>query len=151
MTTARTHEAAAHASMLADEGYGAFHPVRSGAFGARLPTGRPDDRWLRRRVPPHSKHDSSPGPNLRRAPRGLPRHPSPGSRTSWRTSPMTSIDTSCRTSSRDWPDAAGLTVFWGTTGCSLRMTIPGRNPLSAGRIFPPGPPRWMGLVDVTVG
>jgi hypothetical protein len=45
----------------------------------------------------------------------------------------------------------GLTVFWGTTGCSLRVAIPGRGPLSIGWIFPPGPPRWMGLTDVTLG
>ena len=45
----------------------------------------------------------------------------------------------------------GLTVFWGTTGCSLRVAVPGRGPLSIGWIFPPGPPRWMGLTDVTLG
>jgi hypothetical protein len=45
----------------------------------------------------------------------------------------------------------GLTVFWGTTGCSLRVAVPGRSPLSIGWIFPPGPPRWMGLTDVTLG
>ena len=44
-----------------------------------------------------------------------------------------------------------LTVFWGTTGCSLRVTIPGRSPLSVGWLFPPGPQRWMGLTDVTLG
>jgi hypothetical protein len=44
-----------------------------------------------------------------------------------------------------------LTVFWGTTGCSLRIAIPGRNPLSVGWLFPPGPQRWMGLTDVTLG
>lgn len=36
-----------------------------------------------------------------------------------------------------------LTVFWGTTGCSLRVAIPGRSPLSVGWMFPPGPQRWM--------
>ncbi len=46
---------------------------------------------------------------------------------------------------------AGLTVFWGTTGCSLRVPVPDRTPLSIGWIFPPGPPRWMGLTDVTLG
>lgn len=47
---------------------------------------------------------------------------------------------------------AGLTVFWGTTGCSLRVAVPDRSPpLSIGWIFPPGPPRWMGLRDVTLG
>lgn len=45
----------------------------------------------------------------------------------------------------------GLTVFWGTTGCSLRVAVPGRGPLSIGWVFPPGPPRWMGLTDVTLG
>jgi hypothetical protein len=45
----------------------------------------------------------------------------------------------------------GLNVFWGTTGCSLRVALPGRGPLSIGWIFPPGPPRWMGLTDVTLG
>jgi hypothetical protein len=45
----------------------------------------------------------------------------------------------------------GLTVFWGTTGCSLRVTIPGRSPLSIGWVFPPGPSRWMGLSDLTLG
>lgn len=44
-----------------------------------------------------------------------------------------------------------LTVFWGTTGCSLRVAIPGRSPLSDGWLFPPGPQRWMGLTDVTLG
>jgi hypothetical protein len=42
-------------------------------------------------------------------------------------------------------------VFWGTTGCSLRVAIPNRSPLSVGWVFPPGPPRWMGLTDVTLG
>jgi hypothetical protein len=45
----------------------------------------------------------------------------------------------------------GLTVYWGTTGCSLRVPITNRNPLSVGWIFPPGPGRWMGLTDVTLG
>jgi hypothetical protein len=45
----------------------------------------------------------------------------------------------------------GVTVFWGTTGCSLRVPLPGRNPLSIGWVFPPGPPRWLGLTDVTLG
>lgn len=45
----------------------------------------------------------------------------------------------------------GVTVAWGTTGCSLRVAVPGRGPLSIGWIFPPGPPRWMGLTDVTLG
>jgi len=44
-----------------------------------------------------------------------------------------------------------LTVYWGTTGCSLRVAIPGRSPLSVGWMFPPGPQRWMGLTDVTLG
>jgi hypothetical protein len=45
----------------------------------------------------------------------------------------------------------GLTVFWGTSGCSLRVAIPNRSPLSIGWLFPPGPARWMGLTDVTLG
>jgi hypothetical protein len=45
----------------------------------------------------------------------------------------------------------GLTVFWGTTGCSLRVAVPNRGPLSIGWVFPPGPPRWMGLTDLTLG
>ncbi len=45
----------------------------------------------------------------------------------------------------------GLTVFWGTTGCSLRVAIRGHAPLSVGWVFPPGTPRWMGLTDVTLG
>lgn len=44
-----------------------------------------------------------------------------------------------------------LTVFWGTTGCSLRVALPSRSPLSIGWLFPPGPQRWMGLTDVTLG
>lgn len=45
----------------------------------------------------------------------------------------------------------GLTVFWGTTGCSLRVAVPNRSPLSVGWVFPPGSLRWMGLTDVTLG
>jgi hypothetical protein len=45
----------------------------------------------------------------------------------------------------------GLRIFWGTTGCSLRVAVPGRGPLSVGWIFPPGIPRWMGLTDLTLG
>ena len=45
----------------------------------------------------------------------------------------------------------GLTIYWGTTGCSLRVPLSNRAPLSIGWIFPPGPPRWMGLKDVTLG
>jgi hypothetical protein len=48
-------------------------------------------------------------------------------------------------------DLDGLTVFWGTTGCSLRVAVPDRGPLSVGWLFPPGPPRWMRLTDVTLG
>jgi hypothetical protein len=33
----------------------------------------------------------------------------------------------------------GLTVLWGTTGCSLRIAVPDRSPLSVGWAFPPGP------------
>lgn len=45
----------------------------------------------------------------------------------------------------------GLAISWGTTGCSLRVPMSNRAPLSVGWIFPPGPPRWMGLKDVTLG
>jgi hypothetical protein len=45
----------------------------------------------------------------------------------------------------------GLTIYWGTTGCSLRVPLGSRAPLSIGWLFPPGPPRWMGLKDVTLG
>lgn len=45
----------------------------------------------------------------------------------------------------------GLSIFWGTTGCSLRVAMSNRAPLSVGWLFPPGPPRWMGLKDVTLG
>lgn len=34
----------------------------------------------------------------------------------------------------------GLSVFWGTTGCSLRVAVPDRGPLSIGWIFPPATP-----------
>jgi hypothetical protein len=45
----------------------------------------------------------------------------------------------------------GMRIFWGTTGCSLRVALPGGNPLSVGWIFPPDIPRWMGLTDLTLG
>ena len=45
----------------------------------------------------------------------------------------------------------GLKIYWGTTGCSLRVAVPGRGPLSVGWIFPPETPRWMGLTDLTLG
>jgi hypothetical protein len=45
----------------------------------------------------------------------------------------------------------GLVVYWGTTGCSLRVSVPSRSQLSIGWVFPPGPPRWMGLEHVTLG
>jgi hypothetical protein len=45
----------------------------------------------------------------------------------------------------------GLRIFWGTTGCSLRVAVPSRGPLSVGWIFPPDVPRWMGLTDLTLG
>lgn len=45
----------------------------------------------------------------------------------------------------------GLTIYWGTSGCSLRVPLSNRAPLSIGWIFPPGPGRWMGLKDVTLG
>lgn len=48
-------------------------------------------------------------------------------------------------------EIAGLSIYWGTTGCSMRVAMPGRSPLSIGWAFPPGPPRWMGLTDLTLG
>lgn len=48
-------------------------------------------------------------------------------------------------------EISGFTVYWGTTGCSLRVVAPNHGPLSIGWVFPPGPPRWMGLTDVTLG
>lgn len=45
----------------------------------------------------------------------------------------------------------GMRIYWGITGCSLRVAVPGRGPLSVGWIFPPGIPRWMGLTDLTLG
>lgn len=48
-------------------------------------------------------------------------------------------------------ELATLRTALGTTGCSLRVAIPGRSPLSVGWLFPPGPQRWMGLTDVTLG
>jgi len=45
----------------------------------------------------------------------------------------------------------GLKIYWGTTGCSLRVAVPGRGLLSVGWIFPPDVPRWMGLTDLTLG
>jgi hypothetical protein len=45
----------------------------------------------------------------------------------------------------------GIRIFWGIKGCSLRVAVPGRGPLSVGWIYPPGPPSWMGLTDLTLG
>jgi len=44
-----------------------------------------------------------------------------------------------------------MTVFWGTSGCSLRVAVPHRIPVSIGWLFPPVPSRWMGLSDLTLG
>lgn len=44
-----------------------------------------------------------------------------------------------------------LTIFYGTRGISLRAMVPGRDPVSVGWLFPPGPPRWLGLTDLTLG
>jgi hypothetical protein len=48
-------------------------------------------------------------------------------------------------------DGRGLTVFWGVTGCSLRIAVSDRSPVSVSRVFPPGPPCWMGVTDLTLG
>jgi Restriction endonuclease len=48
-------------------------------------------------------------------------------------------------------DLDGMRIYWGTTGCSLRVAVPGRGPLSVGWLFPPDVPRWMGLTDLTLG
>lgn len=45
----------------------------------------------------------------------------------------------------------GLQLAWGTVGCSLRVSIPRRNPFSVGWIFPPGQTGWLGLTNVTLG
>lgn len=45
----------------------------------------------------------------------------------------------------------GMRIYWGITGCSLRVALPGNGPLSVGWIFPPDIPRWMGLTDLTLG
>ncbi len=45
----------------------------------------------------------------------------------------------------------GLTIFYGSTGISLRASVPGRDPISVGWFFPPGPPRWLGLTHLTLG
>jgi hypothetical protein len=44
-----------------------------------------------------------------------------------------------------------LTIFYGTTGISLRVAIPGGKQVSVGWFFPPGPPRWLGLTHLTLG
>lgn len=43
-----------------------------------------------------------------------------------------------------------LTIYLGTTGCSLRVSTSQRT-ISLGWIFPPGKPRWMGLTNTTLG
>ncbi|HVV76410.1 MAG TPA: hypothetical protein VHC43_10270 [Mycobacteriales bacterium] len=48
-------------------------------------------------------------------------------------------------------DIPGMTIYWGTSGCSLRVQLPGRSPLSIGWFFPPGLTGWMGLKDATFG
>src|SRR5262249_33726004 len=45
----------------------------------------------------------------------------------------------------------GPTIIWGTTGCSLRVAVPDRRPLSVGWIFPPDIPRRMRFTDLTLG
>jgi hypothetical protein len=45
----------------------------------------------------------------------------------------------------------GLNIFYGTTGISLRVTVPDHAPVSIGWFFPPGPPRWLGLTNLTLG
>jgi hypothetical protein len=45
----------------------------------------------------------------------------------------------------------GLSVYWGTSGCSFRVAIPGRNAVSLGWLFPPGQTGWLGLTDATFG
>ncbi len=45
-----------------------------------------------------------------------------------------------------------VTIYLGTTGVSLRIENPATGKLvSIGWVFPPGPPRWMGLTHVTLG
>jgi hypothetical protein len=48
--------------------------------------------------------------------------------------------------------SAGLTIQWGTVGCSIRTIARNRvAPLSIAWVNPPGRPGWSGLTDVTVG
>lgn len=44
-----------------------------------------------------------------------------------------------------------ITVYWGTSGCSLRVAVPNRNAISIGWFFPPDQPGWLGLTDTTFG
>ena len=44
-----------------------------------------------------------------------------------------------------------VTVYWGTSGCSLRVAVPNRNPISIGWFFPPDQTGWLGLTDTTFG
>lgn len=44
----------------------------------------------------------------------------------------------------------GLTIFWGTSGISIRMPTSDK-PLSVAWLFPPGRSGWMGLTDLTLG
>jgi hypothetical protein len=44
----------------------------------------------------------------------------------------------------------GLDIFYGTTGISLRVPL-NQGAISVGWFFPPGPPRWLGLTDLTLG
>lgn len=56
---------------------------------------------------------------------------------------------------KDFLEAASaienVQIKWGTTGCSIRAMIPGRNAFSVGWVFAPGPVRWLGLSNVTLG
>jgi hypothetical protein len=52
----------------------------------------------------------------------------------------------------DAAEGAGLKVFWGTTGLSLRLPNPdGGAPASVAWVNPPGVQGWLGLSDLVLG
>jgi hypothetical protein len=52
----------------------------------------------------------------------------------------------------DAAEATGLTVWWGTSGLSLRLSNPESGPAaSVGWFFPPGVGGWLGLTDLVLG
>jgi len=52
----------------------------------------------------------------------------------------------------DYLDALGFSIFWGTTGVSIKLSAgEGGGNLSVGWIHPTGVTGWMGLTDLTLG